>query len=348
MNNLSEYRELYHYDDKHSLVISQITGDVRMMKTLTHYDESVYVYLCSNPSKYIPIIYGIFKDTNNNLIVIEEFIQGNTFDVLMNDRTMPDKKKLNYFLDLLKGLSFLHNAPNPIIHRDLKPSNLMITEKGEIKILDYDAAKVYKPNSNGDTTFLGTVGVAAPEQYGFMQSDPRSDVYAVGKMLAAAFPNDSRIQKIAEKASSFDPANRYSNARELSDALTRKIHPKTKLKNPFPPPGFRTKKWWKIIIASFGYLWYIIFLVGFHSYSTTIIDTAAYIFYVIYPLFLIDICFSWTGLYDSLPFIQHKNFFLRSLFKLIYISAATGIMIVMAATFVTIFENLEQLFGPWF
>ena len=156
MNNLSEYRELYHYDDKHSLVINQITGDVRMMKKLTHYDESVYTFLCTNPNKYIPVIYGVFKDSDNNLIVIEEFIQGNTFDMLISDRTIPDKKKLNFFLELLEGLTFLHTAPNPIIHRDLKPSNLMVTEKGEVKILDYDAAKVYKPNSTGDTTFLGT------------------------------------------------------------------------------------------------------------------------------------------------------------------------------------------------
>ena len=348
MNNLSEYRELYHYDEKHSLVISQITGDVRMMKTLTHYDESVYVYLSTHPNKYIPLIYGIFKDANGNLIVIEEFIQGNTFDVMMNDRTIPDKKKLGFFLELLEGLSFLHNAPNPIIHRDLKPSNLMITEKGEVKILDYDAAKVYKPNSNGDTTFLGTVGVAAPEQYGFMQSDPRSDVYAVGKMLATAFPNDSRIQKIAEKASSFDPANRYSNAHELSDALTRRIHPKTKLKNPFPPPGFRTRKWWKMVIASFCYLWYFIMLIGYHGRDTLIVNTAVFIFFVIYPLFLIDMCFSWTGIYDSLPFMMHKNFFLRSLFKFIYICAATWIMIVIVALFIVITENFVNQFGPLF
>lgn len=344
MINISEYRELYHYDDKHSLVISQITGDVRMMKTLSHYDESVYVYLCANPNKYIPQIYGIFKDSNNNLIVIEEFIQGNTFDMLINDKTIPDKKKLSFFLELLEGLSFLHNAPNPIIHRDLKPSNLMVTERGEVKILDYDAAKVYKPNSSGDTTFLGTDGIAAPEQYGFMQSDPRSDVYAVGKMLSAAFPNDGRIQHIAAKASSFDPANRYSNARELSDALTRKIHPKTKLKNPFPPPGFRTRKWWKMIIATLCYLGHIILAIGFNPNSTPIYNVAVKLYYIFYPLFLLDICCSWTGIYDSLPFMMHKNKFLQILFKLIYIVLGTLTIILIIAILIVIAEDIQNIF----
>jgi serine/threonine protein kinase len=348
MNNISEYRELYHYDEKHSLVISQITGDVRMMKTLSHYDESVYVYLCANPNKFIPQIYGIFKDSNNNLIVIEEFIQGNTFDMLINDKTLPDKKKLNLFLELLEGLSLLHNAPNPIIHRDLKPSNLMVTEKGEVKILDYDAAKVYKPNGSGDTTFLGTDGVAAPEQYGFMQSDPRSDVYAVGKMLSAAFPNDGRIQQIAAKASSFDPANRYSNARELSDALTRKIHPKTKLKNPFPPPGFRTRKWWKMIIATFCYLWYIIAVIGFNAHDTLILNIAVKIFFIVYPLFVVDMCFSWTGIYDSLPFMMHKNKFLQILFKFLYIVLGTQIIIVITAILIVIAEDIQKIIMQFF
>ena len=348
MNNLSEYRELYHYDDKHSLVINQITGDVRMMKKLTHYDESVYAFLSTNPNKYIPVIYGVFKDSDNNLIVIEEFIQGNTFDMLINDRTIPDKKKLNFFLELLEGLTFLHNAPNPIIHRDLKPSNLMVTEKGEVKILDYDAAKVYKPNRTGDTTFLGTDGVAAPEQYGFMQSDPRSDVYAVGKMLTAAFPNDSRILKIAEKASSFDPANRYSNARELSDALARRIHPTTKLKNPFPPPGFRTRKWWKMVLASVFYLWMILHLIDFHGNDDPVYNFASFIYVIVFTLFGLDICNSWTGLYDSLPFITHKNFFIRSLFKILYMCAAAGIMLLVFSLIIVIWENLLRLYGPLF
>ena len=346
MPNLSDYKELYHYDNKRSLVVNQMTGDIRMMKILSHYDEGVYAYIIAHKEKHIPNIFEIYKDGNNNLIVIEELIQGNTFDIVIMDQTIPYKTKLKYFLDLLDGLSFLHSAPNPIIHRDLKPSNIMLTEKGEVKILDYDAAKIYKPDSSGDTTFLGTDGVAAPEQYGFMQSDPRSDIYAVGKMLTNAFPNDTRILKIAAKASSFDPSNRYSNARELSDALTRKISPNHKLKNPFPPPGFRTRKLWKMILATIFYLFNILNLIGFHGSDDPVMNTACIIFYILIVLVGLDICNSWTGIFDILPLVNHKNFFIRSLFKFLFICAAAVILTTIIALVLVILKNINEELGP--
>lgn len=344
MHNFSEYKELYHYDSKRSLVINEMTGDVRMMKTLSHYDENVYAFLSSRREKHIPELYEFFKDANNNLIVIEEVIQGNTFDVIINDRNMPDKTKLNFFFELLEGLSFLHSAPYPIIHRDLKPSNIMVTDKGEVKILDYDAAKVYKPNNTGDTTFLGTDGIAAPEQYGFMQSDPRSDVYAVGKMLAAAFPNNNRIQMIAAKASSFDPKDRYNNAKELSDVLARRLSPKMRLKPLFPPPGFRTKKWWKMLLAILGYLFIIFAIVSSGSATNTPGEILAMkVFWTIYSIITIDICNSWTGIFDFLPFVTHKNRFLRWLFKFIFSVALFMVLIMIEAVIIFIINYNTSL-----
>lgn len=296
-----------------------MTGDVRMMKILSHYDESVYQYLCGNSNKHIPKIFELYKDAQGNLIVIEEFIQGNTFDIIINNPTIPEKTKLKYFLDLLEGLTFLHNAPNPIIHRDLKPSNIMLTEKGEVVILDYDAAKIYKPDSTGDTTFLGTGGVAAPEQYGFMQSDPRSDIYAVGKMLSVAFPSNSRIQKIAEKATSFDPEKRYPNAKILSDVLAGRLSPSLRLKPIFPPPGYRTRKWWKMLLATFFYLYMILTCINFHGSEDPVFNNLSRVILILTTIIAVDICNSWTGIFDVLPFVTHRNFFLRSLFKFLFI-----------------------------
>ncbi len=342
MYNFSEYKELYHYDAKRSLVMNEVTGDVCMMKRLSHYDENVYAYLNTNKDKHIPKIYEFFRESTGNLIVIEEFIQGNTFDVLIADRTMPDNKKLSYFLELLEGLTFLHSAPNPIIHRDLKPSNIMVTQNGEVKILDYDAAKIYKPESTRDTTYLGTAGIAAPEQYGFMQSDPRSDVYAVGKMLTAAFPNNSRIQKIAAKASSFDPKDRYTNARELSDVLSRKLSPNMKLKPIFPPPGFRTRKWWKILLASLFYIFYIYNLIGFHASDDPVMNNACIIFMVVSTIVSLDICTSWSGIYDILPFVTHKNLFLRCLFKFLFVLAAIFVILLLTTIVLATITGLTK------
>lgn len=325
-----EHKEIYRYDNKRSLVMNEATGEICMQKTLTHYDESVYSYLSSNREKHIPAVYSYAKDDNGNLIVIEEFVQGDSFDAIINDRSMNDNDKLRFFLDLLEGLSFLHSAPQPIIHRDLKPSNIMVSNMGEIKILDYDAAKTYKPDSNDDTTHLGTVGVAAPEQYGFMQSDPRSDVYAVGKMLKTAFPNNSKIQVIADKATSFDPNNRYSNASELSDALSGKISPKMKLKPLFPPPGFRTRKWWKIVLAAAFYPFALYIILGLTLSNGPLLEEILdKIFLALFVFIAIDICNSWTGIFDILPFTKHKNFFVRYPAKLIFVALAAAVLMVM-------------------
>ncbi len=340
MSNLSEYKELYHYDNKRSLVMNEMTGDIRMMKRLEHYDENVYTYLASHKDKHIPAIIGVWKDTNGILIVIEEIVQGNTFDVVINDQTMPDKKKLQYFFDLLEGLEFLHNAPRPIIHRDLKASNIMVTDKGDVMILDYDAAKIYKQNNSGDTTFFGTDGVAAPEQYGFMQSDCRSDIYAVGKMLASAFPNDSRIQKIAAKASSFDPANRYTSARELADVLGRRLSPNMKIKPLFPPPGYRSRKIWKIILATLFYLYMFLTVIDFHGNDDPLYNSAARIDLIFLTLIGLDICNSWTGIFDVLPFVTHRNFFKRSLFKFLFVLAAAFVIIAITSLILVIIKHM--------
>ena len=342
MHNISEYKELYHYDDKRSLVMNEVTGDVRMMKRLTHFDEGVYAFLSSHKDKHLPVIYEYWKE-EDILIVIEEVVQGNTFDIVINNKSMPEKEKLGLFIELLEGLRFLHSAKPPVIHRDLKPSNIMVTDKGEVKILDYDAAKIYKADSTGDTTNLGTAGMAAPEQYGFMQSDPRSDVYAVGKMLAEAFPDVKKIQRIAAKASSFDPEDRYSDAGEFSDALTGRISPRLKLKPLFPPPGFRTRKWWKVLIAMFSYPFILFVIIGSTAEKNTPVENIeTKIFMALILLGIVDICTSWTGLFDILPFIKHNNIFLRILSKLVFSAVWLFLMFVI----LMYVEGLLNIYAP--
>ena len=344
MHDLDTYEELYHYEDGRSLVLNTVTQDVLMMKRLKFFNEEVYNYLYKNPCKYIPKIHDIVK-VGDRLIVIEDRVQGVTLDVIMMDDSLTEKERKEYFFQLLDALEFLHSAPNPIIHRDLKPSNIMVTDKGQVMVIDYDAAKIYKADQNDDTTNLGTDGWAAPEQYGFMQSDPRTDIYAVGKMLADAFPGSGRIQKIAAKASSFDPADRYENIRQLRDALKGRIRLNSKLNPLFPPPGFRTFKWWKMLIAVFVYVTFIFLLGGVAAENGSLPDTIFIkILFILLFLVIVDICCSWTGIYDLLPFMTHRNIFIRILAKLIYSVAAffivTVIVCLLYAGIVAAFNSL--------
>ncbi len=343
MNKLTEYKTLYQYDDKHKLVIDEISGDIYIQKTLTHYDVSVYSYLKSHPDRHIPGIIS-FHETEDALVVIEDYIRGNTFDVIINDPSMKDSEKIRYFVDLGEGLKYLHNAPQPIIHRDLKPSNILVRDDGSIVIIDYDAAKTYKSDQEQDTTCIGTDGRAAPEQYGFMQSDARTDIYAVGRMIKDAFPGNDRIQKIAAKAMSFDPQDRYSDVDALIDSLIRRIGVGP-LKPLWPVPGFRSRTWWKIPMALIGYAFLIFIAVGVKAEPSTGYELfLTKLFFFLSELAIIDICTSWTGIYDVLPFINDRRFYIRYLFKLIY-SLAT--VVILTILYILIVGTI-RVFLSWF
>ena len=318
MDDPAVYEELYHYEDGRKLVINKDTQDVLMMKRITHYDEDVFTYLRDNPNEHIPKIRDIIR-TDDGLLVTEDQVHGVTFDVIIDDMQMSFKKKISYFYQLLDGLAFLHSAPKPIIHRDLKPSNIMVNDRDQVIIIDYDAAKIYKPDQEDDTVNLGTDGWAAPEQYGFRQSDPRTDIYAVGKMLQKAFPDNRKVQKIASVAESFDPDKRYENVSQLKDALKGRLKLNSRIKPLLPPPGFRTRKWWKMLIAVIVYPFFILLVGGSTSVDGGLADVIySKILFASIFLVALDICFSWTGIYDILPFMNHKNVFVRILVRIIY------------------------------
>jgi hypothetical protein len=92
----------------------------------------------------------------------------------------------------------------------------------------------------------------------------------------------------------------------------------------------------------------ILHLIDFHGSDDPVYNIGSFIYVIVFTLFGLDICNSWTGLYDSLPFITHKNFFIRSLFKILYMAAAAGIMIVLFALIIVIGENLYEIYGPLF
>ena len=103
----------------------------------------------------------------------------------------------------------------------------MITSGGIVKIIDFDAARIFKQGKSADTKIIGTVGYAAPEQMGLAQSDERTDIFAVGilmnVMLTGEHPGrrmyKGKLAKIIEKAIRVDPLKRFANTSELKKYL---------------------------------------------------------------------------------------------------------------------------------
>jgi len=100
---------------------------------------------------------------------------------------------------------------------------------GSVALIDFDIARVYRSESETDTRIFGTRAYAAPEQYGFAQTDARADIYSLGVLLRYLLTGSPRanrnvhvyrpLEKIIAKCTAFDPANRYTDVEQVKKAL---------------------------------------------------------------------------------------------------------------------------------
>lgn len=199
------------------LTYSNITKLVYVVKYLKNKEldklYALYKKLQSFYCKLIPRINYVYRD-DNQIIVIEEFINGRTLEQVMADREFfSDERIKNILLQLCEGLSFLHKKD--IVHQDIKPGNIILTNDDVVKLIDFDVARTFKYGQDFNTQYLGTKGYAAPEQYGWGQTDNRSDIYALGITINLLKPQSDLLQKIIKKAAQFDPDNRYQSVDEI-------------------------------------------------------------------------------------------------------------------------------------
>ncbi len=226
---LSVYRDAGHIDNRPDIILVKHrgTGQVFIKKLITTYNRSVYDYLKDNPVEHMPVIHEIYE-SENCLIVIEEYIEGKTIADILEYRPIPEEQAINIAMKVCRILEEIHSLQTPIIHRDIKPSNIMVTPQNEIYLLDMNAAKWYDPDKTDDTRYMGTRFFAAPEQvgYGLSASSAKSDIYALGVLLnvmvTGKFPREERaggsLWNIIERCISLDADKRYS-APELMEAL---------------------------------------------------------------------------------------------------------------------------------
>ena len=188
----------------------------------------------------VPRLHSVYR-TESNVIVEMELLDGKTLEEDFAHCSGRLKRTREVFGRVLEAVAQLHLIePNPVIHRDLKPLNIMICN-GEVKLVDFGAARVYKPESSQDTTHFGTRGYAPPEQFGFGQTTPRSDIYALGMVLvycltgeapdsAEAHTDEARARapelwRVVDKATELDPDNRYASAWDMYLAFSRACGP---------------------------------------------------------------------------------------------------------------------------
>ena len=183
----------------------------------------LYSILKSEEIPYVPEIYRLVK-FNEKLYVVEEYIGGRTLEeILKYETNFSEETVADITRQLVKSLQFLHACK--IIHRDIKPSNIMLTKDGAVRLIDFGISRIAKDDSDTDTNFLGTRGYAPPEQYGFGQTDARSDIYSLGVLMQRLLGKDYKgwLKKIIERSTQFDPEKRYDSAEFMLEDLERRI-----------------------------------------------------------------------------------------------------------------------------
>ncbi|MEA4919789.1 MAG: serine/threonine-protein kinase [Clostridiaceae bacterium] len=264
---LSYYKELTDINKHHHVKLVQHieNGRIFVLKTLSVYDIRVFRYLFENPFQGIPHINELIED-NNLLYVVEEYISGISLQEKINmEGTIEEAEAVGYVKQLCRILRPLHKSNPPIVHRDIKPSNLIITMDNKLILVDFNSAKESNESQTQDTVLIGTVGYAAPEQYGFSSSKPTADIYAIGVllngMLTGHLPNEQihtgKLQPIIMKCLQMDPAKRYKSIDELLRAISIKntaFGGALQKTAAWLPPGLRSKNPWVAVPSS---LWYI-------------------------------------------------------------------------------------------
>ena len=193
-------------------VLRRFTGNAEVYRRLLH-------CTCRN----LPAVYEVASQGEENL-VLEEYIQGDTLDFLLKDTLFTAKETRKIVTQVCRALWVLHSLG--AVHRDVKPDNIIL-RGSEAILIDFDAARLYKPEETADTQILGTTGFAAPEQYGLSQTDQRTDIFAVGVlinvMLTGKHPSKQlapgRLGHIVARCTQVNPKNRYSDVLRLMEVL---------------------------------------------------------------------------------------------------------------------------------
>jgi serine/threonine protein kinase/Tfp pilus assembly protein PilF len=206
-----------------------------------------------------PNIASVYEFGSHELtdFIVMEYVSGRTLAQRLAGGPLPEKEVVKLGMQIAAAVEEAHEGG--IIHRDLKPSNIVVTTRGQAKVLDFGLARLLKPELELTTDYLtgsqvvpGTFPYMSPEQLRAEPLDARSDIHAIGAVLyematgQRAFPGElfsqvvdailhrlpvpphalnseisGDFERIILKCLDKDPEHRYQSAKELLVDLRR-------------------------------------------------------------------------------------------------------------------------------
>lgn len=212
-------------------LVSDATGRPAVMR-IVHAGGMPFALLRGHQGTGTPFWPEIFfcAEDEDETIVVEEYVSSHTLEERRVARQwLTEAEARSLLAQAAAGLAALHALG--IVHRDIKPAHLIVQpggsgasgSLGSVRLIDFDAARVVTADAAHDTHRLGTEGYAPPEQFGYGQTDGRSDIYALGvtvrELLGPDFAETSRLGRILARCTEKDPDRRYPDANALAAAL---------------------------------------------------------------------------------------------------------------------------------
>lgn len=262
-------KEIYAFNESTRLCIFEPLHKLYIVKRL---DKSCLAYYKVISTLENPHLARIdYVDEKADCIeVMREYISGDTLsELLKGGRSLPGEKSIRIAADICDGLAELHKCG--LVHRDVNPNNVVISSDGCAKIIDFGIVRSFIETKSTDTSILGTPGYAAPEQFGFSQSDARTDIYAVGVllnvMLTGKFPNEETVQgefgRIVRKCIEIDSRQRYKSMEDLKNAVNHKVPGESPMDRAIKQiPGLRNRHPVVVILSILGYIAALIFSIA--------------------------------------------------------------------------------------
>lgn len=205
-----------------ALVKDAETGTVAVRKKLRAELLGVYERLKSVEQANLPKVYKT-EEYEGECFAYYEYIEGETLEDIVHEGKYTIAQAEEWMEQLCAAMGALHAMQPCVVHRDIKPENIIISNGGVLKLIDLGAARLFKDGKPCDTEQIGTRGYAAPEQYGFNQSDARTDIYAAGTVLhvlMARFGEGAKAYNaVAARCTQLEPQNRYQSAKAMKTAL---------------------------------------------------------------------------------------------------------------------------------
>jgi hypothetical protein len=184
-------------------------------------------------------------------VLVMEYVEGLSLSQQIADgRPLAPLQVLDFMLEMLGILDYLHTRVPPILHRDIKPANVLIRPDGAPVLVDFGAVRnVFRAPGESGSTVVGTYGYMPYEQY-MGQASPASDLYALGATflhlvtgrppsefmtdegrlaVPPQLPIDEPMRGVIARLLEASPAKRYPSARSAREALlaspTRPVGP---------------------------------------------------------------------------------------------------------------------------